>query len=92
MAILHGCVLEDRAFVGMGAVVMDDCRIGSGAMLAAGAMLTPGKAIPPAELWAGRPAKFMRALTQQQLDGMLAQSLHYVDNARRHRTAVAQSR
>ena len=92
MAILHGCVLEDRAFVGMGAVVMDDCRIGSGAMLAAGAMLTPGKTIPPAELWAGRPAKFMRALTQQQLDAMLAQSLHYVDNARRHRTAVAQSR
>ena len=91
MAILHGCVLEDRAFVGMGAVVMDDCRIGSAAMLAAGAMLTSGKAIPAGELWAGRPAKLMRGLTQQQRDAMLAQSLHYVDNARRHRSALGRS-
>ena len=91
MAILHGCMLEDRAFVGMGAVVMDDCRIGSGAMLAAEAMLTPGRVVPAGELWAGRPAKLMRVLTQQQRDAMLAQSLHYIDNARRHRSALSRS-
>ena len=34
MAVVHGAVLEDRAFVGMGAVAMDECVIGTGAMLA----------------------------------------------------------
>lgn len=88
MAILHGCVLDDHAFVGMGAIVMDDCRVGSGAMLAAGAMLTPGKAIPAGELWAGRPARLMRTLSEAEIDAMRAQSLHYVENARRHRNAL----
>src|SRR3546814_16569364 len=43
MAMLHGCTLQDRAFVGLGAIVMDGCIIEGDDMLAAGAMLTPGK-------------------------------------------------
>ncbi len=46
MAIVHGCTLLDRAFVGMGAIVMDGCVIEGDAMLAAGAMLTPGRRLP----------------------------------------------
>ena len=45
MAMVHGCTLHDRAFVGLGAIVMDGCEIESDAMLAAGAMLTQGKRI-----------------------------------------------
>lgn len=85
MAILHGCILDDRAFVGMGAIVMDECRIGSGGMLAAGAMLTPGKTVPPGELWAGRPAKHMRTLEAREQEAMQDQTWHYVENARLHR-------
>jgi carbonic anhydrase/acetyltransferase-like protein (isoleucine patch superfamily) len=92
MAVLHGCTLEDRAFVGMGAVLMDDCRVGTRAMVAAGAMLTRGKVVPPAELWAGRPARFIRGLTAEQTQAMLAQTLHYVENARLHRSALDQLR
>src|SRR5262245_30782503 len=43
MAMIHGCTLHDRAFVGLGAIVMDGCEIEGHGMLAAGAMLTPGK-------------------------------------------------
>ena len=50
LAMVHGCVLEDRAFVGLGAIVMDGCRIEGDAMLAAGAMLTPGKVMPSGQL------------------------------------------
>lgn len=89
MAILHGCVLDDRAFVGMGAIVMDDARVGGEAMLAAGALLTAGRAIPSGELWAGRPARFTRPLSDDERTAMRKQSLHYVDNAARHRTALA---
>jgi carbonic anhydrase/acetyltransferase-like protein (isoleucine patch superfamily) len=91
MALLHGCTLEDRAFVGMGAIVMDACRVGSGAMLAAGSLLTPGKAIPTGQLWAGRPARFTRELTEPERSSMHLQSLHYVENARRHRTALREA-
>ena len=84
LAMVHGCVLEDRAFVGLGSIVMDGCRIESDAMLAAGAMLTPGKTIPARQLWAGRPAKYVRDLKDADLEGMRAGVAHYVELAKRH--------
>ena len=88
MAMIHGCSLHDRAFVGLGAIVMDGCEIEGDAMLAAGAMLTPGKRIPAGQLWAGRPAKYVRELSEADLAGMRAGVAHYVALARRHAEAV----
>ncbi len=76
LSLLHACTLDDGAFCGMGAIVLDGAVIEGGAMLAAGAMLTPGKRIPHGELWAGRPARFARKLTAEELDGMR----HTIDN------------
>ena len=88
MAMVHGCVLEDRAFVGLGAIVMNKARIGGDAMLAAGAMLTPGKRIPSGQLWAGRPAKYVRDLSEADLAGMRMGVAHYAENARHHAAAL----
>lgn len=87
LAMVHGCVLHDRCFVGLGSIVMDGCVIETEAMLAAGAMLTPGKRIPTGQLWAGRPAKYVRDLTREDLSGMRAGVAHYVNLARAHRDA-----
>ena len=92
LAMVHGCILHDRAFVGLGAIVMDGCAIESDAMLAAGAMLTPGKTIPAGQLWAGRPAKYLRDLSPEEQAGNLAGVFHYVELARRHREAVGEIR
>jgi len=67
MALLHACTLEDRAFVGMRATVMDLCVIEKGGMLGAGALLTPGKRIGAGQLWTGSPAKYLRSLTPADL-------------------------
>ena len=85
MAMLHGCRLEDRAFVGMGAVVMDNTRIETDGMLAAGAMLTPGMIIHEQELWVGRPAKFVRRLTDQEIKKNRNMAEHYRRIAEQHR-------
>lgn len=89
MAMVHGCVLEDRAFVGLGAIVMDGCRIEGDAMLAAGAMLTPGKTMPAGQLWGGRPAQYMRDLAEPAIAGMRIGVAHYVENARFHKAACS---
>ena len=88
MAMVHGCILHDRAFVGLGAIVMDGCTIESDAMLAAGAMLTPGRRITSGQLWAGRPAKYVRDLTAEELDRMRAGVAHYVALAKAHAAAL----
>lgn len=88
MAMLHGCTLEDRAFVGLGAIVMNGTVIASDGMLAAGALLTPGKRIGPRQLWAGRPAAFMRDLTPEACAEMQRGVSHYVEKAREHAAVV----
>ncbi len=89
MAMLHGCTVQDRGFVGLGAIVMNKAVIGSDAMLAAGAMLTEGKVIEPRMLWAGRPAKPLRELSDAAIAGMRMGVAHYAENAKHHAVAVA---
>jgi carbonic anhydrase/acetyltransferase-like protein (isoleucine patch superfamily) len=91
LAMVHGCLLHDRAFVGLGAIVMDDCEIESDAMLAAGAMLTPGRRISSGQLWAGRPAKYVRDLRPEELAAHREGIDHYVALAKAHAEAIRES-
>ena len=91
MAMVHGCTLHDRAFVGLGSIVMDGCVIESEGMLAAGAMLTAGKVIGARQLWMGRPAKYARDLDEAARAGNRAGVAGYVINGRMHAAALGQS-
>lgn len=84
MAIVHGATLEDRAFVGIGAIAMDDARICTGGMLGAGALLSPGKTIPRGEIWVGRPAKYLRSQDDAQIEKIRFQTERYCRLAERH--------
>ena len=88
LAMVHGCTIADRGFVGLGAIAMNKSVIGSDAMLAAGAMLTEGKVMEPRSLWAGRPAKPLRDLSDPAVAGMRLGVAHYVENAKAHAAAV----
>ena len=80
--------LDDRGFVGLGAIAMNKAVIGSDAMLAAGAMLTEGKVMGARELWGGRPARKMRDLDDAAIAGMRIGVAHYAENAKAHAAAV----
>jgi gamma-carbonic anhydrase len=66
MALIHACTLEDASFVGMKACVMDGVVVESGAWVAAGAVVTPGKRVPKGQLWAGTPARYLRDVTPEE--------------------------
>lgn len=85
-ALLHACTVEDMGFVGMQACVMDGCVIESRGMLAAGSLLTPGKRVPAGQLWSGRPAQYMRDLTQEELDYIAWSAGHYARLAAEYKT------
>ena len=78
MALLHACTLESGSFVGMRAVVMDAAWVETGAMVAAGALLTPGKRVRSGEIWGGNPARFMRRLSDEDRAGFAYSAQHYV--------------
>ncbi|AKQ41121.1 hypothetical protein CP97_02250 [Aurantiacibacter atlanticus] len=84
MAVVHGCQLADRAFVGMGSVAMDGSRIAEGGMLGAGALLSPNKMIGKGEIWIGRPAKYYRTQNEAQIAKIKFQTDRYCDLAQSH--------
>jgi carbonic anhydrase/acetyltransferase-like protein (isoleucine patch superfamily) len=91
LAMVHGCELHDRAFVGLGAIVMSSAVVESDGMLAAGAMLTGGKRVGSRQLWGGRPAAYMRDLTDAALADMQRGVAHYVENGQAHAAAIGAS-
>lgn len=66
-AVLHGCVIERNALVGMNAVVMDNAVVGESAIVAASAFVKAGMTVPPRTLVAGMPAKVVRDLSEQEM-------------------------
>lgn len=87
-AIVHACRLEDRAFVGIGAIVLDGAVIEAGGVLAAGAVLTPGKRIGAGELWAGTPAGLLRVMGEEERFRFSLNATAYVQNAIRFRAGL----
>ena len=80
-AVVHGCTIENRCLVGMGAILLNGCRIGAGSMIAAGSLLPEGMVVPPGSMVMGVPAKVRRKLTAEE--GTSIQQ--YADNYVRYR-------
>jgi carbonic anhydrase/acetyltransferase-like protein (isoleucine patch superfamily) len=78
-ATVHGCTVEDAVLVGMGVVILNDCRIGEGSILAAGAVLPEHTVVPPRTLWAGVPAKQRRTLEDKDHALILEYAKNYLD-------------
>ena len=88
-AILHACTVENGAFIGMASKVLDKAVIESGAMVAACAMVGPGKRVPRGELWSGTPARLMRKLTEEEIAGFSRGTDHYAELGAAYRKQIA---
>lgn len=65
--ILHGCTVGNKCLIGMGSIIMDGVQIGDQSIVGAGSLVTEGKIFPPRSLIMGRPAKFVRVLTEAEI-------------------------
>jgi carbonic anhydrase/acetyltransferase-like protein (isoleucine patch superfamily) len=83
--MIHGCRIENEAFIGMGSTVMDGSVIERGGMLGAGSLLAPGKTIKSGQLWLGRPARHLRDLTPEEVEANRVSVLYYVKLAAEYR-------
>jgi carbonic anhydrase/acetyltransferase-like protein (isoleucine patch superfamily) len=68
-AIVHGCTIDDNVLVGMGAIVMDNVKIGSNVIIAAGAVVLEGTIIEPGCIFGGIPAKKIKDISQELISG-----------------------
>lgn len=76
--ILHGCSIGNQCLIGMGSIIMDDVVVPDNVMIGAGSLVSPGKVLQSGMLYMGRPAKAVRALTQDELDYLRYSAEHYM--------------
>lgn len=81
--MLHGCTIGDECLIGIGAVVLNGAKIARHCLVGAGALVTEGKTFPEGSMILGSPAKVVRQLSPQEIDGLKKSAQHYIDNARR---------
>ncbi len=75
---LHGCTVNNGAFIGMQAVVMDKVVIGEEALVGARSLVTEGTIIAPRTLWIGSPARYKRDLTAEELERIRNSAKNYI--------------
>lgn len=68
-AIVHGCILHDDVLIGMGAIIMDEAVVQSNTIIAAGAVVLEGTVCEKGCIYAGVPAKKIKAIPQQMING-----------------------
>jgi len=86
--MLHGCTIGDESLIGIGAVVLNGARIGKNCLVGAGSLVTEGKEFPDGSMIIGSPAKAIRQLSPEQIEGLRQSAKHYIDNARRFKAGL----
>ncbi len=75
---LHGCTIESRCLIGMGAIILNGVRVGTGSIIAAGTLIPERTVIPPGSLVMGSPGKVKRALSAADLESIGKYAERYV--------------
>lgn len=86
--MLHGCTIGDESLIGIGAIVLNGAKIGKNCLVGAGSLVTEGKEFPDGSMIMGTPAKVVRQLTPEQIEGLRNSARHYIDNARLFRSTL----
>ncbi len=86
---LHGCTIESRCLIGMGAIILNGVRVGTGSIIAAGTLIPERTVIPPGSLVMGSPGKVKRALTDADKDSIGKYAERYVGYKNIYKSEVA---
>jgi len=88
MVQLHGCTIGDESLIGIGAIVLNGAKIGKNCLVGAGSLVTEGKEFPDGSMIMGTPAKVVRELTPEQIEGLRRSAQHYMQNAARYKLGL----
>lgn len=77
-AVLHACQIDDYCLIGIGAILLDAVHVEHHVMIAAGAVVPPGKHLQSGYLYMGNPARQTRLLTEEEMANLEYSANHYI--------------
>lgn len=88
-AIIHACKIGHECLIGMGATVLDGAQIGDRCIVGANSLVTQRFVAPPGSMILGAPAKVVRPLREDELQGLRRWAEKYVETSKAHRALAA---
>jgi len=86
--VLHGCVINSRCLIGMGAILLDDVEVGSDCIIGAGSVVTEGTKAPAGTLLFGTPARVRRDLRPDELERIKQSANNYISYAEDYKSGI----
>ncbi|MEW5693181.1 MAG: gamma carbonic anhydrase family protein [Candidatus Hydrogenedentota bacterium] len=83
--VLHGCIIQSRVIIGIGAIVLDEAEVSEDCIIAAGSVVTPGTKVQGGTLYMGVPARMKRKLTDKEIAHIRESAAGYIGLARGYR-------
>ncbi|MBP6217661.1 MAG: gamma carbonic anhydrase family protein [Oligoflexales bacterium] len=80
--IVHSCRIDDLCIIGMGSILLDNAHIPRHSFVAAGSVVPPGKTYPPGHMIMGSPARAVRLLRPEEIEGIFKSAETYKKLAR----------
>ncbi|MBW4580010.1 MAG: gamma carbonic anhydrase family protein [Tildeniella nuda ZEHNDER 1965/U140] len=74
-AVIHSAYVERGCLIGIGAIVLDGVRVGTGSIVGAGAVVT--KDVPARSLVVGIPGKITRQLSEAEAEALIDHAKRY---------------
>jgi len=87
-AIMHACHIEDGAFIGMGAIILNGARVGKNSIVGAGTVVTEKMVIPPGVLAVGTPARIVRQVSDEYKERLIRINEDYRERARIYHNSI----
>tara|TARA_B100000700_G_C14830229_1_gene754126 strand:+ start:34 stop:537 length:504 start_codon:yes stop_codon:yes gene_type:complete len=85
MVMLHGCKISDDTLIGIGSIILNNAKIGKNCIIGANTLITENKTIPDNSLVVGSPGRVLRKVTDEEINAILENSKHYVDNSKKYK-------
>ena len=83
--VLHSCNISDNVIIGMGSTILNGAKIAKNCLVGANSLVTHKLEYEEGMLILGNPAKIVRMLTDEEIEHIVKNANHYVENAKRYK-------
>ena len=85
LVMLHGCEVADDTLIGIGSIILNKAKIGKNCIIGANTLIPENKVIPDRSLVLGSPGKIIRQVTDKEIEEIMENAKHYVENYKRYK-------
>ena len=88
LVMLHGCIIGENSLIGIGAVILNNAKIGNSCIIGAKSLIAENKEIPDNSLVVGSPGRVIRKVTDEEVKAIKGNAIRYQENWKKYSKSI----